>query len=107
MGARPPQNNNDDPEVIEFGIAAVDARLKNADLTFPATATEIVDEIGQSDIPYDAKGRSMSLEKAIQRTGKREFDNRQELLNSLHFIFEEQRNERSGFLDQVRALLPF
>lgn len=107
MGVRPPANDDDEPEAVEFGIAAVDARLDGADLTFPATKRDIVDALNRSDVPYDAAGRSVSLDEAIEETGRREFDSEQDLLNALHPVFEKRRSSPAGIIDQVKAMLPF
>lgn len=108
MGVRPPDTGSEpEPEVIEFGIAAVDARLDDAEITFPATADSVVEALGDADIPYDAHGRSVSVGTAIEETGKTEFADRNELLNALHFVFEERREDSLGFFDRLRSLLPF
>ncbi|QZA89238.1 hypothetical protein K0C01_03575 [Salinarchaeum sp. IM2453] len=107
MGARPPTNDNEDPEMIEFGIAAIDARLKDSTLSYPATAEEVATAVGTSEVPYDAKGRSVAIEKVLEETGKEEFGNRQELMNSLHEVFEEYREKDPGMLSQIRSMLPF
>ncbi|WP_135820707.1 hypothetical protein [Halostella litorea] len=107
MGVRPPANDSsDEPEAIEFGIAAVDARLDEADVTFPATREDLVAAL-DSEVPYDAKGRSIPLADAIDETGRREFDSEVDLLDELHPVFEERRASPVGLLDQVRAILPF
>lgn len=36
MGVRPPQNDSSTPDVIEFGIAALDARIQESNVEFPA-----------------------------------------------------------------------
>lgn len=108
MGVRPPSAGSDaEPEVIEFGIAAVDARLEESTLSFPATAEEVIEAIGDSEIPYDANGRSMPVEAAVEATEKTEFSDRNELLNALHFVFEEKRERSLGLIDRLRSLLPF
>ena len=108
MGVRPPQDDSDEPDVIEFGIAALDARLGEADVTFPTDAESIERRLGDESIPYNAAGRTMSLSTALDRAGKRNFDTKQELLNALHPVFEEKRESASvGFLSQIRSALPF
>ena len=49
MGVRPPTNDTDDePDVIDFGIAALDARLEDRDVSFPTTAGDL-HEVGRVD----------------------------------------------------------
>lgn len=109
MGVRPPPEDEDDePDVITFGIAALDGRLDAAELTFPATAREIETQLGDVEIPCDAAGHTITLSTALDRTSTREFETRQDLLNALHPVFEERRSSApSGFLGQLRAMLPF
>lgn len=109
MGIRPPSNNADDePVSVEFGIAAVDAKLSTVDLSFPATASEIDDVLGDADIPYDAAGNSVTLSEALENVDHREFETSQSLLNALHPVFEDYRQRAgSSFITTVRSLLPF
>lgn len=107
MGVRPPSNDDtDDPDIVAFGIATIDARLEDADLAFPATAEEIHEGLGGGEVPYDAKGRTIALETALERADRSEFETRQELLNDLHDVFETRRANAGGLLAQFRALLP-
>ena len=107
MAARPPTNSTDDePDVIAFGIATIDARLEDTALSFPATAEEVVEALGE-DVPYDPTGRTMSLQAAVERTDCSTFEHRQQLLDELHEVFEHQRDQSGGVLAQLRALLPF
>ena len=108
MGVRPPQNNDDEPDTITFGIAALDAHVEKADLEFPADAETVVAELGDPDIPYDAAGSTVSLSEALDQIHLQRFGSEQELLNTLHPVFESYR-ERAGnsLLGQLRALLPF
>ena len=107
MGVRPPDNDdNDKPDVVAFGIATIDARLDETELTFPASAEAVLDALGRGDVPYDARGREMPLEVALDRCDRSEFEHRQELLNDLHEVFEKQRANSGGILSQLRALLP-
>ncbi|WP_135534395.1 hypothetical protein [Halostella pelagica] len=108
MGVRPPANDDgDEPDAVEFGIAAVDARLDGVDVTFPATRGDIVGVLNHPDVPYDATGRTVSLADAIEETGRREFESEQDLLNALHPVFEKHRSSPAGIIDQVKAMLPF
>ncbi|NHN48705.1 hypothetical protein G9464_14035 [Halostella sp. JP-L12] len=104
MGVRPPADGGDDPEAIEFGIAAVDARLDEADVSFPATRADLVEEL-DGGVPYDGRGRTMQFDDAIERTGRREFDSESDLLDALHPVFEERRSSPMGLIDRVKALL--
>ena len=109
MGVRPPTNgDNDEPESIEFGIAAVDARLKGSDLSFPASREDVVAELGGQGIPYDVHGNTVTLEEILADVSVQQFDSRQELLNVLHPAFESYRKRHgSGVIDQLRSFLPF
>ncbi|MDS0475649.1 hypothetical protein [Natrinema sp. 1APR25-10V2] len=109
MGVRPPSSGDDEePDSIEFGIAAVDAQLRKSDLSFPATKDEVKGELGHERIPYDVHGNTVALGEMLDRVPTARFDSRQELLNQLHQPFEEyRRNRSSGVVAQVRSLLPF
>ncbi len=109
MGMRPPSGGGDDePASIEFGIAAVDAELKRSELAFPASHAEVEATLGDAEIPYDVHGNAVSLREVLAELETREFDDRQELLNALHPVFETYRERRSGSMfAQIRALLPF
>ncbi|QSW99774.1 hypothetical protein [Haloterrigena alkaliphila] len=109
MGVRPPSGGDDDePESIEFGIAAVDARLRDADLSFPATKADVEAELGHERIPYNVHGDDVALGEILATVETAEFRSRQELLNALHEPFEEyRRNHSGGVFQQVRSMLPF
>lgn len=109
MGVRPPQDNDaSEPETIEFGIAAVDARLRESDLDFPASVDAVERTIGDEPVPFDATGSTVTLDVALAETGRESFETRQELMNALHPVFEEYRATRSGSLfGRIRGLLPF
>ncbi|RQG90664.1 DUF5789 family protein [Natrarchaeobius chitinivorans] len=109
MGVRPPSSGDDDePESIEFGIAAVDARLKDADLSFPATKDDVAAELGHERIPYNVHGSDVALGEMLAEVDAEEFRSRQELLNELHRPFEEYRKKHSGgVFQQMRSMLPF
>lgn len=107
MAARPPQSDDEEPDTIAFGIPVVEAHLDGADLSFPATDDEIVAALGNPGVPYDARGRSVSLDEALDRTGKDRFDSRRELLNELHPVLEELRTSGgAGLVDWLKSLLP-
>ncbi|WP_306052615.1 DUF5789 family protein [Natronococcus wangiae] len=109
MGVRPPSNGDDDkPDSIDFGIAAVDAHLRNSDLAFPATKDDVAAEIGHEQIPYDVHGNDVPLGEMLEEADRNRFRSRQELLNALHEPFEEYRQQHSnGVVQQVRSMLPF
>ena len=70
MGARPPQNDTSEPEVIEFGIAALSARLEAADVAFPTTSSELVDAVDNTAIPIDGSGNTVELQVALDAVPK-------------------------------------
>ncbi|WP_440770392.1 hypothetical protein [Natronorubrum sp. DTA28] len=109
MGVRPPSGGDDDePESVEFGIAAIDARLRRSDLSFPATRDDVAAELGHEQIPYDVHGNTVALGEMLDEIPTAEFRSRQELLNQLHEPFEEyRRNNSGGVFQQVRSMLPF
>ncbi|WP_246982243.1 DUF5789 family protein [Halorientalis marina] len=108
MGVRPPQQDDDEPDAIEFGIAALDARLSDADVSFPADGDAVVEALGDSEISYNATGNTITIREAIDRTGKEYFESEQELLNALHPVFEDLRESASNsILMQLKALVPF
>jgi hypothetical protein len=109
MGVRPPQQSDDDePEIVAFGIAALDAHLEDSDLVFPKTQGELLAELGNPEIPYDAAGDTISLERALDDTHLQRFETRQELLNALHPVFEARRERaRDSVLGRLRSMLPF
>jgi len=109
MAARPPRDDGDsEPEVVEFGIAALDARLDGTDVSFPAERETLRRRLGETTVPYDAAGNEVDLATVLSRVDRDRFEDEQELLNELHPVFEALRAERSGsVVGQVRALLPF
>ena len=109
MGVRPPSNgDSEEPDSIEFGIAAIDAHLRNGDLSFPASRDEVSAALGGKRIPYDVHGNDVELDEILSEVDRSEFASRQELLNALHPQFEEYRKRHSGgVVAQFRSLLPF
>jgi hypothetical protein len=108
MGVRPPQQDGDEVETIAFGIAALDEHLERADITFPTTDRQLVARLDDPSVPYDAKGNEVSLSSALEETHATEFDNRQELMNALHPVFEAKRERaNNSIVGQLRSLLPF
>ncbi len=109
MGVRPPSGGTDDePESVEFGIAAVDARLRDVELSFPADREEVLATLGDAHVPYDVDGSDVRLGTLIADVERERFESRQELLNELHPRFERYREQRSGgVIGRLRSLLPF
>lgn len=109
MGVQPPADDLDEgPDVVEFGIAALDAELPESGLTFPLHARDLRENYGDLSIPVDAGGTEMRLADALDRCEREEFQTRQDLLNALHPVFEAKREAVSNSLfAQLRSLVPF
>ena len=109
MGVRPPQQGDDDePETVAFGIAALDEHLNRGDVNFPTTDAELLESLGDPAIPYDAKGNELQLSAALEAAHTDRFETRQELLNALHPVFENKRSRaNNSIVGQLRSLLPF
>ncbi|MES3518007.1 MAG: hypothetical protein PPP58_10120 [Natronomonas sp.] len=109
MGVRPPQQDDDDePDTVAFGIAALDDRLERAELYFPATSEEVLEALGDQTIPYDASGNEVRLSDVLEETHKTRFENRQQLMNALHPVFEARREQKNNsVVGRLRSLLPF
>ena len=109
MGVRPPSDDIDEaPDIVEFGIAALDARVEELGVEFPVGADHLEAEYGDLAIPVDAAGTEITLREALEETPRQRFQNEQELLDALHPVFEKRRqNSTRGILAQLRALLPF
>ncbi|WP_135825840.1 hypothetical protein [Halorussus ruber] len=108
MGVRPPPSNSDEgPDVIEFGIAEVAAKLDDGDLSFPASGEEVVQVLSDPRIKYDADGHTVPLSEAVSEVERGHFEDKQEFLNALHPVFERYRNSRTpSVIERVRAALP-
>lgn len=106
MAAPPPQNDDSKPEVITFGIAAVDAALEETEITFPTDRETLVAALGEEEIPYDTRGRSVAFEAALAEVDQDEFESRRELMNALHPVFEARRGS-GGIGGWLRAIFPF
>lgn len=108
MGVRPPATNDEEPNHLEFGIAALDARLDEIDVSFPVTAREFAETHGDMTVPVDADGHELSLSESLERCEHMTFDSEQELLNALHPVFESEREAISNsLLGRIRSLSPF
>lgn len=108
MAARPPPTGpNDEPDAIAFGIAALDERLDQADVTYPIVADELDRAIGDHAVPYNASGATITVSEALDAVPKRRFDSERELLNALHPVFEEERAAATGgLLGRLRSFIP-
>jgi len=108
MGARPPDDDTEEPTAIEFGIAALDAKLSEESIDYPATASEVRDSAGHIEVPYDSAGNSITVAEALEMATETRFTSEQDLLNALHPTFERKRQAASNsVLRQLRALVPF
>jgi len=108
MGVRPPAGDDSEPDVIEFGIAALEPTLDEADIDYPTDASALQDDLGAVKVPYDASGSTLELGEALEDLQGTTFDSKRELLNALHPVFERKRERSgSGVLSQLRALVPF
>jgi hypothetical protein len=108
MGVRPPANDDSEPDVIEFGIAALEPKLEDAEIEYPTDSRSLKAKIGGIEVPYDASGSTMQLETALEQLEGATFDSQRELLNSLHPVFERKRERAgNGIVSQLRALVPF
>lgn len=104
MAARPPTDDLDEPDAVEFGITALDAHLEEADLDFPATGDEVVAALDDPDVPYEPSGGTVALSRVLDRVDAEQFDSRQALLDGTHPEFERLR-ERGGVVAWLRSLL--
>jgi len=109
MAARPPGGGDEEPpETLAFGISALDARLSEAELTFPASAQEVVTALDDPDLPYDTTGSTLALSTALTEVEREEFETETELKETLHPVYEEHRRRAGGsIVGQLRRLLPF
>ena len=107
MARKPPQGGSGDREAVEFGIAVLDARLDDAGVTFPATAEEVLSELDDTDVAYDASGRTLDLREAFAEVDADRFRSETELLDAVYPTFEARRNRAADSLvARLRALLP-
>jgi hypothetical protein len=104
MAARPPTDDLDEPEPVEFGIAALDAHLDEADLTFPATAEAVTAALGDPAVDYEPAGASVRLSTVLDGVDRDRFETRQQLLDATHPEFERLRQRGGGLLAWLRSL---
>ena len=108
MAARPPRNDDGPSRSVEFGIAAVDAHLRESDLSFPATTADVRAVLGDREVAFDVQGTTVPLSTVLDDVDRSDFETRQELLNALHPVFETYRQERSRSpVARLRSILPF
>lgn len=109
MGVQPPSDGvSEEPDVVEFGIAALNAELDDRDIEFPIDADALGDAHGDLRIPVDAAGNDIRLAAALERTGRTNFESEGDLLEALHPVFEAEREAVSNsLLARLRGLLPF
>lgn len=109
MAVRPPGgDDSSEPENVAFGIAALNARIDEAEVSFPATSEELLAALDSPDIPCDASGSTMPLAEALAAVPEDRFETETELLDALHPVFEERRVEGgNGVFAKLKRLLPF
>jgi len=108
MGVQPPADDTEEPTAIEFGIAALDAKLGEESIDYPATAREVREQAGHIEVPYDSAGHSITVDEALEAAPATQFESEQDLFNALHPTFERKREATSNsLLTQLRALVPF
>jgi hypothetical protein len=109
MGVQPPSDGvAEEPDVVEFGIAALDAALDERDVAFPIDADSLERAHGDLRVPVDAAGNDIRLATALERTDRTRFESEGDLLEALHPVFEAEREAVSNsFIAQLRGLFPF
>lgn len=106
MAVRPPSNDEEKPDAVDFGIAAMDVHLDRAELAFPATAEEVVRALGDPEVDYDPDGNAVALSTVIEEVDCERFDSRQQLLEVLHPEFERLRRSSGGVVSWLKSLFP-
>lgn len=106
MAVRPPGSGSD-PDHIEFGIAALGARVEEAGVEFPATTEEICAGLDETRIPYDGSGNTLDLREELPELETDKFESEREFLETLHPVFERKRVAGRGLIEQLRGFLPF
>jgi len=109
MAARPPTGGVDDePEIEEFGIVALDGAIEQWGLSFPLSADELASQYGDERVSVDPAGNEMRLGDALEQCPTETFESKQALLNALHPVFEAERERLSNtILGRLRSLVPF
>ncbi|MFT4946201.1 MAG: hypothetical protein ACI8TL_000434 [Natronomonas sp.] len=107
MTARPPSNDLDDePDIVEFGIVALEARIDDRGVSFPVSASELRAAYGDLRIAVGPSGAEISLAEALDACEQDSFESKQDLLNAMHPVFEKKRGS-SGIVGLLRSLVPF
>ncbi|MXR52693.1 hypothetical protein GRX03_13895 [Halovenus sp. WSH3] len=107
MAARPPSNDLDDePDTVEFGIVALEARVDDRGVSFPISAGELEAAHGDLRLAVDPSGAKITLAEALAACEQERFESKQDLLNAMHPVFEEKRSS-TGLIGRLRALVPF
>lgn len=108
MGVRPPSNDLDGPDLIEFGIPALDAKLDEVDISYPVDVATLKRDHGTIAIPYNAAEETVRLAKLLESVEQDQFESEQELLNAVHPVLEDHRaSSTTGLLGRLRMLVPF
>jgi hypothetical protein len=108
MGVRPPSDDTSEPDVIEFGIAALEPHLTEADLAFPADVGTLERQLGHVEVAYDASGNTITMGSVLEELDEQGFDTQRDLLNALHPVFEQKRAAAGrSLIAQLRGLVPF
>ncbi|MGM0605074.1 MAG: hypothetical protein ACQETB_05310 [Halobacteriota archaeon] len=107
MAVRPPTNDTSEPAVIEFGIAALDARIDADALAFPVTSEDVLAAVDDTEVPVDGAGNAVELARVFDRAEQPRFETRAELLDVLQPIFEAFRTEaESTVIGRLHRLVP-
>ena len=104
MAARPPTDDLDEPDAVDFGITALDAPLEESSPSFPATGEAVVAALDDPAVPYAPSGATVALSTVLDGVDAERFDSRQDLLDATHPVFERHR-ERGGVVAWLRSLL--
>jgi len=105
MGVRPPSSDEEESTDVAFGIVELDARLDDADLSYPATATELTGALSNPEVAYDPRGHTVALRNVVERAEREEFDSKRDVMQTLHPVFEELRSSSTvGLWARLRSM---
>lgn len=90
---------------MEFGIVALEARLEDADLSYPASPADVTAALDEDTIPYGPGGGTVRVERVLERTDRAEFRSRDDLLEATHPVFEDLRANGTGVVGWLKSLL--
>jgi len=108
MGVRTPRWEDDDHDVGEFGIVALDSAWKKRSSPIPLRVRNSSTRSATRRFQSTPHGHIIALSTAIDRAGSDAFESEPALPNKLHPVFKAQRVETSiGVLGSLRAMLPF